>query len=75
MDEISPLSRPLRLVGHLMSCQNVFKVSECVRVVFMFVSYQLVRLQSRGRCSSVCAPNIVKAAVVSVCLCLPVCVA
>lgn len=68
VDEISPLSQPLRLEGHLMSCQNDFKVRECVWVVLMFVSYQLARLQSRGRRSSVYAPNIVKAAVVSVCV-------
>ena len=28
----SALSQPLRLVGHVMSCQNDFKVSECVCV-------------------------------------------
>lgn len=32
----------------------------CVRVVLMSVSYQLRRLKSRGRSTSVCATNIVK---------------
>ena len=39
----------------------------CVWVMLMFVSYQLWGLKGRGRCGSVCAPNIV-------CVCVCVCV-
>lgn len=46
-------------------------ISKCVSCVH--VLYQLWRQQSRGRCSSVCAPNVVKAAVMSVWLRVCVC--
>lgn len=62
MDEISPLSRPLRQVYRLMSCQNDFEASECVS-----------GFDSQGKQHKRTAVQLLFVVFIPVCLCADVC--